>query len=172
MKALILIATILFSGASFSQVHRFNKYEIGSTGCTVYLPDEIVFNFSYSDDSSEVYTGELFTDSASYGIICVRFREPIGEIKEPNVELLISYLDYLKQALGIVEAAGYGKGHTMENHPTAAGVIDYWQDAANTEYRVKAWVENRFLAVLYVTGTGSSSPIHDVFLNGFHFPAE
>lgn len=171
MKTFLSIIFILFAGNSFSQTPGFTKLEIGTTGCTAYFPGEMNFELSYSDDSSEVFTGEISAGTMDFAIICVKFKVAIGDDQAANEELLIAYLDYLKQALGIVSSAGYGKGHTMEDHPSATGIIDYWEDAAQQEFRVKAWVDDRFLAVLYLKGDNNSS-ICDVYLNSFRFPAE
>jgi len=171
MKLLFsILAFVFFTSLSYGQ--SLKKYPIGISGCSLYmLCDPGKFEVSYSPDSSTVFTGECKPDSNSYGLICVKLKEPVasGNIAE---DIMLSYMDYLKTAFKIKSSAGYGKGHTMEKNPDVKGIIDYWTDESGDEWYVKAWTDGKFIAFLYVYGKGKiqNSPKHDVFLNGFRFP--
>ncbi len=157
---------------AFTQVPRLTKYTIGDSGASAYFPSEPEFELSYSEDSSKVYTGEVESDSFNFAAIVVQFKENIGNDKVANEDLLIAYLDFMKAQFNITETAGYGKGHTMDSNPDAAGVIDYWEDAEGINYQVKGWVDDAFLALMIIYGD-SEYPIFNIsqmFLNGFRFP--
>lgn len=148
------------------------RYPIGKSGSTVYmLCDPGQFDLAYSEDSSEVYTSECIADSTNYGVICVKLKQSIDAVPESE-DMMISYLDHLKKGFNIKSSVGYGKGHTMDKKPEAKGVIDYWTDESGDEWKVKAWTDGKYIAVLYVYANGklADSTKYDVFLNGFRFP--
>jgi hypothetical protein len=148
------------------------KYPVGASGCSVYMfCDPKVFDKTYSEDSSTVYTAECETDSLTFGIICVKLNETVKDGKDAE-ELMISYLDYLKSILEIKTSAGYGKGHTMNDKPDARGVIDYWKNKEGSKWKVKAWTDGNFISVLYIMAKGELNETEkmNVFLNGFRFP--
>jgi hypothetical protein len=156
-------------------VPRFAKYDIGETGCKVYLPsDPGDFEKSLSEDNSEVYTGESEHEGFKFAVILVKFSEPIGNETEVKNDMMTSYLDFLQTQFGVTESTGYGLGHTLESAPDAVGVIDYWVDSDGIEYAIKSWCDGDYLAVLLLYGVGEY-PIFNVqqmFLDGFRFPSE
>lgn len=155
-----------------AQAPRFEKFAIGNSGCAVYAPGDPMFEFSYSEDSSVVYTGEVAVDSFHFIIICVDLRESVGDDAAVKTDLLISYLDYLKQAFDITASAGYGTGHTLEGSTTTVGVIDFWEDAFGGQWQVKGWVDSGYLAVLGINGPTEYPYFNaaQLFLNGFRLP--
>jgi hypothetical protein len=168
----LLLATfiaLLNTGAQ-----SLKKYAIGTSGCSVYLFCEPGnFGSSYSEDSAIVYTGDCKTaDSSDYGFICVQLKQTTADMQVAE-ELLVAYLDYLKTALNITAAAGYGKGHILNGNVNTRGIIDYWTDKTGDEWKMKAWTDGRFIAVLYVyaSGTLKETEKMNVFLDGFRFPA-
>ncbi len=172
MKIIIAgIVAILFSGHLSAQ--GMKKLDIGNSGCkTYFFCDPGIFALSYSEDSSKVYTGECkANDSLTYGIICVKLTQPVKAGQEGE-DLLISYLDYLKTAFTISSAVGYGKGHTLTGNNDARGVIDYWKDKDDDEWKIKGWTDGKFIAVLYVYANGKLEETGkvNIFLNGFRFP--
>ncbi len=172
MKLLHGILFILTLQTVNAQV-RFTKYPIGDSGCSAYFPAQPTIDVTYSEDSSVVYTTDITADSLSLGLICVKLSAgSVGTDRASNVALLKSYLDYLKGVFGIVGAVGYGEGHTLDSHPAADGVIDYWTDGSGFEWKIKGWVDNNFITVMYIH-TGESYPplsIIDIYLDGFRFP--
>lgn len=159
------------------EVPRFAKYPVGETGCMVYLPAAPEgFEVNDSEDGSQVYTAEVTQGGFNWSVIVVEFKEPLGETvdKESNADLLAGYMDFLQAQLGITGSAGYGRGHSLESHEDATGLIDYWEDAEGLQYAVKGWIDNYHLAVLVLYGK-EEYPIYnaqDMFLNGFRFPEE
>ena len=105
-------------------------------------------------------------------MITVKLSEPVDA--DGTEDLMIGYLDFLKSQFEVKESAGYGKGHTMESWPKAKGVIDYWKDSAGLEYKVKAWADGNYLAVLLVYGAKEYPNINvqEIFLNGFRFKGQ
>jgi len=172
MKSFCLfLAAFIVLPHSYSQ--SLKKYTINTSGCSVYLfCDPGNFERTYSEDSSIVYTGECKTaDSLTYGIICVQLKEPVEKI-QPAEDLVVYYLDYLKKTFDIVSAVGYGKGNMLNSNTNTRGVIDYWKDKSGDEWKVKAWTNGKFIAVLYVYASGTLNETEkiNVFLNSFRFP--
>lgn len=166
----ILFLFLLFS--MMAKAQSLKKYPIDDSGCSVYMfcqPGD--FTKSYGVDSSAIYSAECELDSVTYGLICIRIKNPVQTGKDAE-DLLLRFLDNLKESLEIKSSVGYGKGHIMEKKPDAQGIIDYWKDAENTEWKIKGWIDGKILAVLYVFKANSidEQPRHNVFLNGFRFP--
>lgn len=180
-KAVYSILTLLIGAttllhAQTGDVPRLEKRSVGATDAKTYLikgtPD---FEMSLSEDQSEVYVTETQHGDHTFGAIIVRFVPPMSEQTPEDMEnLLVSYLDYLKQQFGITGAVGYGHGHTKDKVPDARGIIDYWEDADGLKYAVKGWVNQSFLAVLCIYGPDDYPifNIQDMYLNGFRFPNE
>jgi hypothetical protein len=157
-------------------VPRLSKFPVAQTGCSVYLPGSPgEFEKSLSQDSSEVYTGEVQHGDHFFAVILVKFTESTAsEIQTPEVKAMLmeSYLDYLKAQFGITASAGYGRGHTLESAPSAVGVIDFWEDAEKKQYAVKSWCNGQILSVLLLYGPKEYPHfnVQQLFLNGFRFP--
>ncbi len=179
MKTLIFsLLLMLFCGFSQAQddefnVPRFVKQPIENTGCYAYFPSdaEMTFDLSYSPDSSKVYTGDFLSGDFHYSIILVQLKDLVMENTEDKENMLVAYLDYLRESFSIVGSAGYGKGHTMESNPSAAGMIDYWQDDEGDLWMVKAWADGSTIAVMLIYGTIEypSYSAAQLFLDGFRF---
>ncbi|MBS1920678.1 MAG: hypothetical protein JST17_10535 [Bacteroidetes bacterium] len=154
-----------------AQSQSLKKYEINNSGCAVYMyctPEQ--FKEAYSDDSSKVYTAECNRDEFYYGVICVRLLTPSENLGEAE-DMLISYLDYLKTSFDIKSAVGYGRGNHLNNREDTRGVVDYWKDDLNNNWKIKAWTNGKFIGVLYVYSAKELPETKvDVFLNSFRFP--
>src|ERR1051325_1894386 len=145
----ILLLIIFFSLTIISRSQVLKKYDIATTGCTVYMycaPGK--FEEDYSQDSSKVYTAECEKDGVHYGIVCVKLLTPVENLNEAE-DLLASYLDYLKINFVIKSAVGYGKGNRLNNNENTRGIIDYWTDDQKNNWKVKAWTDRKFIGVLY-----------------------
>ncbi|MCB9558866.1 MAG: hypothetical protein H6709_00655 [Kofleriaceae bacterium] len=153
-------------------VPRFERTNIGASGLSAYLPRGFpAFAVTPSEDGSDVLTAELDVGGFTFGVIAVRFKDPIGDDGDANEELLIAYLDFLKGSVGVTGAVGYGRGHTLADAPAARGVLDYWQTGDGGELVVKGWVTSTHLAVLYITGHGEYPYFNaqQMFLDGIRF---
>lgn len=175
MKSLLTILAIILSATAIlnaQESSRFQKYPISNTGCFAYFPSAPgAFDVQMSDDSLNVYTGEASFDNANYAVILVDFKENFKGVKKEELEGLVTgYLDFLQKQFAITGAAGYGMGHTLESNPNAVGVIDFWEDADGLKYSVKAWADEKTLAVLMVYSKSEVNyNISSLFLNGFRF---
>lgn len=167
MKHILAVIFLLITGISFSQTLK--KYPVGQSGCSYYNYCEASFKTSVSQDSSTIYNGECVAGEVAYGVICVKLLNPIPE-NQLAEEMLIAYLDYLKQSFGINKATGYGKGHRLANDENTRGVLDYWQDQENNNWKVKGWTNGKLIAVLYAYSPKQlPEPKINVFLDGFRF---
>jgi hypothetical protein len=169
MKPLLLL---LFSiSLLYCNAQSLKKYAISNSGCSVYtLCDPGRFDVDYSQDSSKVYTAECVKDEVHYGIICVKLLNPAVDLNTAE-ELVVSYLDYLKVDFEIASSAGYGKGHRLNSNENTRGILDYWKDKENVNWKVKAWTDSKFIVVLYANSKKELPETKaDVFLNGLRFP--
>lgn len=144
----ILLLFILTTCTLLSFGQSLKKYTISNTGCSVYMfcdPGE--FELSYSEDTARIFTAECTTDSITFSVILVELKDSTTTLKDGE-DLLVAYLDYLKTAYKISSAVGYGKGNRLRENANTIGVIDFWKgdDAAN--WKVKAWTNKKFIAVL------------------------
>jgi hypothetical protein len=150
-----------------SPAQTIKKYPIGSSGCSAYFfCDPGNFNESFSEDSSKVYTGECISGETRYGLICVQLIQAVVNIDDAE-GLLVNYLDYLKTAFKITSAMGYGKGHRLRNKENFHGIIDYWKDENQNNWKVKGWTDGKYIAVLYAFSPKElSEEKANVFLDG------
>lgn len=165
---------VFFVTAQDANPVSFSKYPIESTGCSVYLPAvPPAWSVSFSEDSSAVYTNSVEYKDFIFDVIMVNFKVPFtGESHEVLEELLISYLDFLKEAYETDNSSGYGLGQVLPGNDDVLGVLDFWESADGTQSKVKGWITDTHLAVLVVYGKSDPSDLAltDVFLNGFRFP--
>jgi hypothetical protein len=169
MKRVFLPAVLLIS-IFYGNAQALKKYAIGNSGCSIYmLCNPTRFDEAYSQDSSKVYTAECVNDEIRYGVICAKLLNPIHDLNTAE-ELVVSYLDFLKVDFEITSSAGYGKGHRLNNNENTRGIIDYWKDKENSNWKVKAWTDGKFIAVLYANSKKELPETKvDVFLNGLRF---
>lgn len=172
MKSILLLSFICSAHLAIAQ--GIKKYDIGNSGCKAYFfcnPGEA--KIEYSPDSSTIYLQECENDQLHYGLICVKYAASIAPVADAE-DLMIQYLNYLKDEFKITASAGYGKGHTMSKNDKAKGVIDYWKDEAGSEWKIKAWTDGYYIGFMYVYTDKDPVPSNDskidVFLNGFRFP--
>lgn len=174
MKIGLFLIIVCFAFATCAQepVPRFKKYPVMETGCSYYLPDSTEFELSFSEDGSKVITGELLFGEFHFSTITVEFVKGMELAKEDMPALIESYLNYLMSTLDIVQSAGIGWGHTLDSNPKAIGAIDYWVDSEGTQFAVKVWCDNNYMAVLFLYGD-KEYPYYtaqQLFLDGFRFP--
>jgi hypothetical protein len=172
MKNLLFIVGICLSSICYSQT-SLQKSQIAETGAFTYTFAPVVWEKTYSEDSSAMYFGSFERKGFAFEAIVVELKDMNGVSKEDLEGLLISYMDYLKTFLEVNAAVGYGKGHTNSSSEDAMGVLDYWSFADGQEAKTKGWINNQFLAVLYVKGKGEYPSLTemDLFLDGFRFPS-
>ena len=168
MKLTLLIAAV-FASVIAGHSQSLKKYAVSNSGCSLYIYCEPKFDVDYSEDSSKVFTGECTSDQVTYGLICIKLLTPVSDMDMAE-DLVISYLDYLKVSFEIITAAGYGKGHRMNDNENVRGIIDYWQDKEKANWKIKAWTDCKFIAVMYAKSKKELPETKvSVFLNGFRF---
>ncbi len=165
---LLLLSLTGWIQVSISQ--SLKKIPISTSGCSLYTFCEMKFDSSRSPDSSQVFAGECTKEDITYGTICVKLVNP-PESLQMSEDLLIAYLDFLKGSFGITKAAGYGKGHRLNNNENTRGILDYWADAEKNNWKVKAWTDGKFIGVMYVYCL-KEIPENKVnaYLEGFRLP--
>ncbi len=175
MKPTLLLVILTLSIAHI-QAQSLKKIPIKTTtkntGCSVYAFCDLSFDVSLSVDSAEVYTAECVKDSLGFGVVFVKLTESaITTDFDAAINLTISYLDYLKSNMSIVASTGYGKGHTLRNNENIRGVVDYWEDQENNNWKIKAWTDKTFICVLYAYSQKELPEQRiDAFLNGLSVP--
>ena len=130
------------------------------------------FELSKSEDDAEVYTSDLELDGFRFASVSVKFSEAFTDAEPEDLEdLLISYLDYLKEKFEIEDAAGYGRGHTLESASDAIGVLDYWEDGDGLHYAVKGWINPKYIGIMFIYGEGDYPHfnVQQMYLDGFRF---
>jgi hypothetical protein len=174
MKTCLFFLIICYSFATWGQepVPRMQKYPVLETGCSYYLPDSTEFELSLSEDGAKVITGEVLFGDYYFSTITVEFVDGTVTTEEDKQIILQSYLEYLMSTFEITEAAGFGWGHTLDSNPNAIGVIDYWVDSEGTQFAVKGWCDESYLAVLFLYGSEEYPHfnVQQMFLDGFRFP--
>ena len=154
----------------FAHSQTLKKYAISNSGCALYTYCEPKFGMSLSEDSSKVYTGECTVADISYGVICVKLLTPLTDLTMAE-DLLISYADFLKRNFEIVKAAGYGKGHRLNNNENTRGIIDYWEDAELDKWKIKAWTDGRYIGFMYAYSKKELPEAKvNVYLDSFRLP--
>ena len=173
MKKMLFIVLILLSTSIIYSQTRFAKYPIEKSGASIYLPGEPTWELTFSEDSSEVYTGNVGIDTVNYSAIVIKFKEKFEDKNgEELQDLLTSYIDFIgSSVLELVEIVPVGYGHTLESNTSAIGAITYGVDADGYNYAIKGWIDNEFLAILMVISeTEANFTMQELFLNGFRFP--
>ena len=154
----------------FSHGHGLKKYAISNSGCSIYSYCEAEYDIKKSEDSSLVFTGECSVAGITYGVICVKLENPLTDLTMAE-DLLIAYLDYLKSNFDIKKAAGYGKGHRLNNNENTRGIIDYWEDKELNKWKIKAWTDGRFIGVMFAYDKQELPETNvNVFLDSFQLP--
>ncbi len=170
MKRLFFCIGIFMFICVIAHSQSLKKYPIGNTGCSVYAFCSLEnFDSSKSQDSSDVFTAGCEKEDLHYGVILIKLTEKIQSLSDAEATA-IAYLDFLKTTFSISSAVGYGKGHILRNNNDTRGVIDYWKDEENNNWKIKAWTDGQFIAVLYAyTANELPDTKLNVFLDGFRF---
>ncbi|MCB9285438.1 MAG: hypothetical protein H6563_15340 [Lewinellaceae bacterium] len=175
MRKLLLLSLFLATSlcAKAQDFPRLQKFSIGESGFQAYLPSYPEnLELTWSEDSSMVWAGDVEAGGLLFGLVCVQLAEPLEDDDDLQLGLLESYLDYLQEAFNVIESAGYGRGHTLESSPGAKGVLDYWVDSDGYTWKIKGWINTRYIAVLYIGGGEEEPNINgaNMFLDGIRFP--
>jgi len=168
MKFPLLLVVSLIAAAANAQ--SLKKYSVSNSGCSLYSYCESKYDVDYSADSSKVYTGECTIGEVTYGVICVKLLNTINDLDAAE-EMMISYVDFLKKSFNIVKAAGYGKGHQLNNNENTRGILDYWEDKELDKWKIKAWTDGKYIGFMYAYGKKELPEAKvNVFLESLRLP--
>jgi hypothetical protein len=159
---------LFLSSTASSQMLK--KYPAGASGCSAYLYCSAKFEMSKSQDSSLVYSSECTVGEVSYGVICIKLLNPLTDLAMAE-DLVVAYADYLKGSFEITSAAGYGKGHRLNNNENTRGILDYWEDKDKNNWKIKAWTDGHYIGFMYAYSKKELPETKvNVFLDGFRLP--
>ncbi len=169
---IIFLSVLYFLSTTASYSQSLKKYAIGNSGCSLYTYCETKFNLAYSEDSSKVYTGECTVGEISYGVICIKLLNNVTDLAAAE-DLMVSYVDYLKGSFEIKKAAGYGRGHRLDNNEQTRGILDYWEDADLAKWKIKAWTDGNYIGFMYAYSKKELPELKvNVFLDSFRLPGK
>ncbi len=169
MKTALLFTFLLFLGPAIP-AQSLKKYPIGNSGCSLYAYCDIKIKTEYSEDSSRVYSGECVQGGITYGVICVKLRNPVENLVMAE-DLLIAYAEHLKQNFEIKKNNGYGRGHLLNDNMETRGILDYWEDAEGDKWKIKAWTDGKYIGFMYAySRQDMPEKKTDAFLDGFRLP--
>jgi hypothetical protein len=162
---LLILATsfVLRLSATKKLQHSF----IGNTGCFFLFPKGIEFELTRTESGDDLYFNEFSEKGIIYGIICVDMKQrfPLQEA----TEMLGQYMNKLKGPFFIFHSLGHQEDQDW-NHTSSSTLVDYWQDAAGRDCKVKGYTDGKILAVLYVKNISEIDVAkQDAYLDSFHF---
>jgi hypothetical protein len=164
----IFVFCLLLFVSTVITAQSLKKYDVPEMNGTVYMFCAPKWDADHSEDTSKVFTAECKKDDVSYGAICIRLLHPIDDMNLAE-QMLIDYLNYLKLNFDIKSAVGYGRtdGNSLG---TVRGIIDYWTDRDNNNWKIKGVTNGKVVAVLYgYSSKQLNEPKINVFLNSFEF---
>jgi hypothetical protein len=167
---LLILATTLILSRKKPNPYGFKKYAIGRSGCTLFLPhDPGAFRPSFTKNGDLMYYGEIEDDGVVYGCVTVVLKEPVDHLAEAEKNLAF-FMQTLQKSYSVDYTAGFHFGYTQKYNSQARGIVDYWQDAAEVDWKLKGWTNGRIMSVVYVSNI-TDLPVNKVemFLNSFQF---
>lgn len=169
LPLLIIILTNDFATGQIKQ--EGTRIPISNTGCTVQVvcfPGR--FDVYDLEDGSTVYAEDCEKDGTTYGIYCVKLKQPVNNLNNAE-DTVKSYLDFLKLDYGIVKAKGYNSGHKLQGDDNTRGIFDTWEDVDGNKWKLRAWTNGSFVCVLYAYSNKElPEKKTEMFLNGLLFP--
>lgn len=169
-----LLVIFLLPATTFAQ--DWGRYDISFSGCSAYFPSEPEWDFSYSDDSSFVWVGEVTEGNIYIGLICIEFSEafPYDASSDDLIYVTENYLDYLMGEFEIVSHTGYETGYKLESNYDAIGISDRWEDNVGDHWVIRAWIDPYNMVVMYMYGSLDDDfyAYEDYYFNNFEFPGE
>lgn len=160
---------LLLGSFSFIYGQPLKKYAIGSTGCAVYSYCEPVFGITYSGDSAKVYTSECGNNDTWYIVICIELKQTLTPVSKAETAL-INYVNNLKTQFKVISATGYSRGLNLKGMDNTRGIMEYWKDNEQFNWKIKGWTDGRFITVLLAYSKKAlSETTVNPFLDGLLF---
>jgi len=152
---------------------ELSKQAIGKTGYSAQLPSGFTWDApTKSPDSSDVYTGTKdIGNGYKFGVVAVKFSDPLFNNAEELQDMVIAYMDSLKTAWKVKSGSGYGRDQLLPGDASARGVIDYWHGPDSTEWSLKGWANKTGMCILYIVGpnTYPHMTVQNAYFDGFRF---
>ena len=167
---LLILATTLILSRKKPNPYGFNKYAIGRSGCTLLLPnDPGAFRPSYTKNGNLMYFAETEDNGVTYGCVTIVLKEPVDNLAEAEKNLAF-FMQTLQKSYSVDYTAGFSFGYMPKYNSKARGIVDYWQDAAEVDWKLKGWTNGRIMSVVYVSNI-TDLPVNKVemFLDSFQF---
>ena len=166
---LLILATTLILSRSANK-YGFKKYSIGHSGCTLLLPnDPGSFNPNFTKNGDLMYVAETKEAHVTYGCITIILKDPTANMAEAEKNLA-RFMQTLQKSYDIEYTTGLSLGHLQRGASQVRGIIDYWQDAAEVDWKLKGWTNGRMLSVSYVSNiTDLPTEKMDMYLDSFRF---
>jgi hypothetical protein len=169
---LFLLLNLTLTCNSLAQIassdFNFHKMEISSSSCSYDVPfSNIEFEKSFSEDSSVLWTNESKAGNYNFGIILVKFNEPVFD-EEDEADLIASYLDFLKSQFEVTASLGYNKNSVFKSDEMVKGISDTWTIDGHPTL-IQSWINNYFLVVMYIDGENVPAHTSESYFQGFKF---
>lgn len=144
----------------------FKRYLI-CPGCSTLLNSGArTLHIRQTKDGDRLYFNEYAADGVTYGMVCVRLRNPCT--LEKAEDILFQFLRRSRKPLHIQHTAS----PEIESDGKLLTVTDYWQDKAGIDWKIKGYTNGKIIAYLYVKNiTDTTVKAHDRYLDGFRFSA-
>lgn len=166
---LLILATTLILSRS-KNPYGFKKYSIGNSGCTIYLPnDPGTFNPSFTKSGDLMYFSETKEAHVTYGSVTILLKNPTDNLAEAE-KGLAKFIQTLQKSYDIDHTTGLSLGHLQRGNSQARGIVDYWQDAAEVDWKIKGWTNGSIMSVVYASDI-TDLPVEklDMYLDSFRF---
>ena len=170
MKKIFALTLITISILSFAQTPRFAKYSVATTPVEIYLPTEPKWHPTKAKDGSEIYIYDDHFGKINYTAIIVKLST--ATTVENSENLLQQYLLSSEDSFfSLVQKAGIGKGHTLDNQPLVKGILQMGKSKDGKEYKIMGWTDGTYIAVLATSSLAEMNyNIQEMFLRGIRFP--
>jgi hypothetical protein len=168
MESLLL----LLAGSLFfrNSTKSFQKYTLPRTGCTVLLLPTFNHQTLFTSENELLHYANCTEGNIHFGVLCAELNKPLSYFEAE--EKLVRFADGVRAGLNIPHNTGISTGHTLRNEKNTLGIIDFWQDRKGIDWKVKGYINGRYMAVLYVKNINEGDSLkQEAFLDSFEFPA-
>ena len=171
MRTILVFFAFLLSSQLCAQPTKSGqkRINIGETGCSYLNYCDTPFSEDLTTDSSNLYSVECVDGGATYGLICVLLKTPFDDLAMAE-DMLIAYLDYLKENFTITRTVGYSRGYRLNHADSTRGINDRWEDSEGDKWNIRGWTNGKVISVMYVYSQKSVPETKaEAYFNGFSF---
>src|SRR5215210_1653686 len=132
---ILLLATTFVLRLSLSK--KFKNYVIADTGCSALLfSGRRNFKQTITETGDNLYFNEFSEKDVTYGIICIKMKATYQ--LDEAMDMLAKYISKLRGPFFILHQTGLQKDEDWNTHCSRT-LVDYWQDADKTDWKVKGY---------------------------------